>query len=105
MPLDLDRTVQSSVVYNNSQKPIENHESCENAGVVDFLFCFFNNHFRFNQPPRLPSSEFRPQDQPRLTIIVQPGEHHRARYESEGSRGAVKDESGDGSPKIRVSHM
>ena len=70
-----------------------------------FLMLFFNNHFRFNQPPRLPSSEFRPQDQPRLTIIVQPGEHHRARYESEGSRGAVKDESGDGSPKIRVSHM
>jgi len=66
---------------------------------------FFNNHFRFNQPPRLPSSEFRPHDQPRLTIIVQPGEHHRARYESEGSRGAVKDESGDGSPKIRVSHL
>ena len=60
---------------------------------------------RFNQPPRLPSSEFRPQDQPRLTIIVQPGEHHRARYESEGSRGAVKDESGDGSPKIRVSYV
>jgi nuclear factor of activated T-cells 5 len=58
--------------------------------------------FTFNQPPRLPSSEFRPQDQPRLTIIVQPGEHHRARYESEGSRGAVKDESGDGSPKIRL---
>lgn len=58
--------------------------------------------FTFNQPPRLPSSEFRPQDQPRLTIITQPGEHHRARYESEGSRGAVKDESGDGSPKIRL---
>ena len=100
----MDRT-ESSAVFNNSQKFIENHESCENAGVVDFSMFLLNYHFRFNQPPRLPSSEFRPQDQPRLTIIVQPGEHHRARYESEGSRGAVKDESGDGSPKIRVSHL
>ena len=35
---------------------------------------------------------------------VQPNDHHRARYESEGSRGAVKDQSGESSPKIKVTN-
>ena len=39
---------------------------------------------------------------PKLVILEQPSRQHRARYESEGSRGAVKDATQDGSPKIQV---
>ena len=38
----------------------------------------------------------------RLKILDQPSDQHRARYSSEGSRGAVKDTTGDGSPRIQV---
>lgn len=38
----------------------------------------------------------------RLEIINQPEIQHRARYLTEGSRGAVKDQSGRGFPEIKV---
>ena len=37
-----------------------------------------------------------------LRIEVQPEEWHRARYLTEGSRGAVKDRSGEGFPVVKV---
>ena len=37
-----------------------------------------------------------------LKLIVQPEEQHRARYMTEGSRGAVKDKSQQGHPVIQV---
>jgi hypothetical protein len=37
-----------------------------------------------------------------LRILAQPEEQHRARYLTEGSRGAVKDRSGQGYPIIKV---
>jgi nuclear factor of activated T-cells 5 len=37
-----------------------------------------------------------------LKILVQPENQHRARYMTEGSRGAVKDESQQGHPKIQL---
>ena len=37
-----------------------------------------------------------------LKIISQPEEQHRARYMTEGSRGAIKDQPGQGSPQIQV---
>lgn len=37
-----------------------------------------------------------------LKILVQPEDQHRARYMTEGSRGAVKDISGQGHPVIKV---
>ena len=41
----------------------------------------------------------------RLKILDQPSDQHRARYSSEGSRGAVKDTTGDGSPRIQVKKL
>lgn len=37
-----------------------------------------------------------------LSLISQPEEQHRARYQTEGSRGAVKDRSGLGHPTIKL---
>ncbi|XP_071508795.1 uncharacterized protein [Diadema antillarum] len=37
-----------------------------------------------------------------LRINIQPEKHHRARYRTEGSRGSVKDESGDCYPKLQL---
>jgi len=42
------------------------------------------------------------QSNTKLTILDQPSDQHRARYSSEGSRGAVKDRTGEGSPRIQV---
>lgn len=38
-----------------------------------------------------------------LQIVRQPEQQHRARYQTEGSRGAVKDRSGSGFPIVKVS--
>lgn len=40
-----------------------------------------------------------------LMIVEQPEEQHRARYMTEGSRGAVKDRSGQGHPVVQVSQI
>ncbi|KAK9687486.1 Rel homology dimerization domain [Popillia japonica] len=37
-----------------------------------------------------------------LSIICQPEQQHRARYQTEGSRGAVKDRSGNGFPMVKL---
>ena len=37
-----------------------------------------------------------------LQILCQPEQQHRARYQTEGSRGAVKDRSGNGFPAVKV---
>ncbi|XP_065164436.1 uncharacterized protein NFAT isoform X3 [Atheta coriaria] len=37
-----------------------------------------------------------------LSIIYQPEQQHRARYQTEGSRGAVKDRSGNGFPVVQL---
>ena len=37
-----------------------------------------------------------------LQILAQPEQQHRARYQTEGSRGAVKDRSGNGFPVVRL---
>lgn len=37
-----------------------------------------------------------------LQIIAQPEQQHRARYQTEGSRGAVKDRSGNGFPIVKL---
>lgn len=37
-----------------------------------------------------------------LQIVAQPEQQHRARYQTEGSRGAVKDRSGNGFPIVRL---
>lgn len=37
-----------------------------------------------------------------LTIVSQPEQQHRARYQTEGSRGAVKDRTGNGFPIVKV---
>ncbi|KAL3281640.1 hypothetical protein HHI36_004846 [Cryptolaemus montrouzieri] len=37
-----------------------------------------------------------------LTIVKQPEQQHRARYQTEGSRGAVKDRDGNGFPIVRL---
>jgi hypothetical protein len=37
-----------------------------------------------------------------LQILCQPEQQHRARYQTEGSRGAVKDRSGNGFPVVKV---
>lgn len=37
-----------------------------------------------------------------LQIICQPEQQHRARYQTEGSRGAVKDRTGNGFPIVRL---
>jgi hypothetical protein len=60
-----------------------------------------NDFFTFSRPPQLPRYSHKTQEA-RLVIVAQPADHHRARYESEGSRGAVKDQSGESSPKIKV---
>lgn len=39
-----------------------------------------------------------------LLIVCQPEQQHRARYQTEGSRGAVKDRTGNGFPVVKVSH-
>lgn len=35
-------------------------------------------------------------------MISQPEEQHRARYQTEGSRGFVKDRTGSGYPRVQV---
>lgn len=60
-----------------------------------------NDFFTFSRPPQLPRYSHKTQEA-RLVIVAQPADHHRARYESEGSRGAVKDQSGESSPKIKL---
>lgn len=37
-----------------------------------------------------------------LQILSQPEQQHRARYQTEGSRGAVKDRTGNGFPVVKV---
>lgn len=37
-----------------------------------------------------------------LVIISQPEKQHRARYQTEGSRGAIKDRDGNGYPKVKL---
>lgn len=37
-----------------------------------------------------------------LQILAQPEQQHRARYQTEGSRGAVKDRSGNGFPAVKL---
>lgn len=37
-----------------------------------------------------------------LMIVCQPEQQHRARYQTEGSRGAVKDRTGNGFPVVKV---
>uniref|UniRef100_A0A182F9Z0 Uncharacterized protein n=1 Tax=Anopheles albimanus TaxID=7167 RepID=A0A182F9Z0_ANOAL len=37
-----------------------------------------------------------------LVIVTQPEQQHRARYQTEGSRGAIKDRSGNGFPVVRL---
>ncbi|XP_077983350.1 uncharacterized protein LOC144438185 isoform X5 [Glandiceps talaboti] len=37
-----------------------------------------------------------------LKILIQPESHHRARYQTEGSRGCVKDESQNGFPTVKL---
>lgn len=37
-----------------------------------------------------------------LQILAQPEQQHRARYQTEGSRGAVKDRSGNGFPVVKL---
>lgn len=37
-----------------------------------------------------------------LQIVAQPEQQHRARYQTEGSRGAVKDRSGNGFPVVKL---
>lgn len=37
-----------------------------------------------------------------LQILNQPEQQHRARYQTEGSRGAVKDRTGNGFPVVKV---
>ncbi|XP_011676216.2 nuclear factor of activated T-cells, cytoplasmic 4 isoform X1 [Strongylocentrotus purpuratus] len=37
-----------------------------------------------------------------IHITVQPEKHHRARYRTEGSRGSVKDDSGENFPKLKL---
>lgn len=37
-----------------------------------------------------------------LQIICQPEQQHRARYQTEGSRGAVKDRTGNGFPIVKL---
>lgn len=37
-----------------------------------------------------------------LQIITQPEQQHRARYQTEGSRGAVKDRSGNAFPVVKL---
>lgn len=37
-----------------------------------------------------------------LSLVLQPEEQHRARYQTEGSRGAVKDRSGLGHPTVKL---
>lgn len=39
-----------------------------------------------------------------LSLVLQPEEQHRARYQTEGSRGAVKDRSGLGHPTVKVEY-
>ena len=38
----------------------------------------------------------------KLVLLTQPESQHRARYQTEGSRGAVKDKSGQGYPSVKV---
>ena len=37
-----------------------------------------------------------------LQILAQPEQQHRARYQTEGSRGAVKDRSGNSFPVVKI---
>lgn len=37
-----------------------------------------------------------------LQIVKQPEQQHRARYQTEGSRGAVKDRDGNGFPIVQL---
>ncbi|CBY10562.1 unnamed protein product [Oikopleura dioica] len=53
-------------------------------------------------PFSIPNKKVLLKTRPKLVILEHPSRQHRARYESEGSRGAVKDASQDGSPKIQL---
>lgn len=53
-------------------------------------------------PFSIPNKKVLLKTRPKLVILEQPSRQHRARYESEGSRGAVKDATQDGSPKIQL---
>lgn len=58
-------------------------------------------------PPNLPSlsAQLSARSSDRtveLRLVSQPEEQHRARYQTEGSRGAVKDRAGTGHPTVKV---
>ena len=44
-------------------------------------------------------------DRYRLSLAREPETRHRARYQTEGSRGAVKDSTGKTSPQVVVSQV
>ncbi|RWS03112.1 hypothetical protein B4U79_08720 [Dinothrombium tinctorium] len=56
-----------------------------------------NNAFTAKRPFETERSE-----KPELLLLSQPARNHRARYKTEGSRGAVKDRSGRGFPIIKL---
>lgn len=47
-------------------------------------------------------SPFSREGRVQLQIISQPEEQHRARYQTEGSRGAIKDRKGNGFPTVKL---
>ena len=70
--------------------------------------CYLKLQTKRHGPPRKSKEPLLNQQFPsklggyELKIISQPEEQHRARYLTEGSRGAVKNRSGEGYPCVKV---
>ncbi|XP_077983347.1 uncharacterized protein LOC144438185 isoform X2 [Glandiceps talaboti] len=89
----------------------------DNGGESDFCWdLLFSSIYRSNQElPMETSGPHTPIKEPSLNmtfpskengielkILIQPESHHRARYQTEGSRGCVKDESQNGFPTVKL---
>ncbi|XP_014003624.1 nuclear factor of activated T-cells, cytoplasmic 3 [Salmo salar] len=92
----------------------ESGSTLKQDGLFEELFLSVPSHFSWNKPkpgntPLFRTSSLPPLDWPlpsqfgqcELKVDVQPRGHHRAHYETEGSRGAVKAASG-GHPVVKL---
>lgn len=66
-------------------------ETAEEVNVLSLTSLHNSNHSAVSQDGSI-----------QLQIVTQPEQQHRARYQTEGSRGAVKDKSGNGFPVVKL---
>jgi hypothetical protein len=93
-PLPIGKSVSPSLDSLSSPSSIITDGSSPNSVENLESFSSFSLHNQFSNISKDGTAQ--------LVIIQQPEQQHRARYQTEGSRGAVKDRSGNGFPIVKL---